>query len=110
MSRILIFIVFLFAISGCTSNESDYTVKVLGDLGLQFTGNYTVVMSGGESISKSVEGAVPTRWNIRGKTVSCTFQNQSGYGKLVVEIWREGKLLAASETSARYGTVSAATR
>lgn len=95
---------------GCTeSGDSDFTIEVSGSSGLEFSGNYMVVTSEGQSTSKSVDGIVPARYDVRGNIVLCTFQKQSEYGILRVEILRGADVVAQSETSAAYGIVSAAT-
>jgi len=90
--------------------NSDFTIEVLGTRGLEFQGGYMQVNSWGESISKSVEGVVPTQYSVSGNIISCSFQKKHKLGTLKVRILREGITVAKSETSAAYGVVSAATR
>ena len=90
--------------------SSDYTVNVSGTSGLGFSGAYMVVNAAGESESKSVDGIVPQSYQLRGSIVSVTFQKQSESGSLQVQILKNGRVVAASDTSAAYGVVSAATR
>ncbi len=68
-----------------------------------------VVSSGGQSVSKSVDGTVPTQYSAEGKMVSVVFQKQTENGTLKVEILRDGKVIKSSDTTAAYGLVSVAT-
>ena len=95
---------------GCEEiGESDFTIKVSGTSGLEFSGSYMVVASGGQSTSKSVDGIVPAQYTVRGEIVSCSFQKQTEFGILRIEILKGSKVVSQSETSAAYGVVSAAT-
>jgi hypothetical protein len=89
--------------------SSDYTVKVSGTPGLSFSGSYMVVTASGKSESKSVDGKVPQSYQLSGSIVSVSFQKQSESGVLEVQILKDGRVVSASDTSAAYGVVSAAT-
>jgi len=107
----LLVLVGIFMLVGCTGLvESNFTIKVSGTSGLEFSGSYMTVMAGGSSTSKSVEGTVPAEYNVSGSIVSCAFQKQSEGGTLKVTIIEGGKVVSESETSAAYGVVSAATQ
>lgn len=73
-----------------------------------FSGNYMVVSATG-STSKSVDGITPIDYLVNGNIVSCSFQKQERDGSLKVQIIRDGKIFAESETTADYGVVTAAT-
>jgi len=89
--------------------SSDYTVKVSGTPGLGFSGSYMVVTASGKSESKSVDGKVPQTYQLSGSIVSVSFQKKSESGVLEVQILKDGRVVSASDTSAAYGVVSAAT-
>lgn len=89
--------------------SSDYTVKVSGTPGLRFSGSYMVVTASGKSESKSVDGEVPQSYQLSGSIVSVSFQKQSESGVLELQILKDGQVVSASDTSAAYGLVSAAT-
>lgn len=89
--------------------SSDYTVNVSGTPGLGFSGSYMVVTASGKSESKSVDGKVPQSYQLSGSIVSVSFQKQSESGVLEVQILKDGRVISASDTSAAYGLVTAAT-
>jgi len=89
--------------------DSDFIIEVSGTSGLQFSGSYMSVTSGGQSTSRSVDGIVPAQYSISGYIVSCAFQKKSEGGTLKVRILKDGKVVSYSETSATYGVVSVAT-
>ena len=62
--------------------------------------------AGGGSISQTVEGVVPFEYSARGSIVSVTFQKKATSGRLKVEIVKDGKVAAESETAAEYGVVA----
>jgi hypothetical protein len=98
--------------------ESDFTIEVSGDEGLEFSGSYCEwgktnvvrlnMVSG--SVRCVFDGTVPARYSARGFTISYTFQKKGKFGVLKVRILKEGKIVAESSTSSAYGVVSATTR
>jgi hypothetical protein len=91
------------------SSDTEFQIKVSGTAGLPFSGSYMVVSSGGQSVSKSVDGTVPTQYSVEGMMVSVAFQKQTEDGTLKVEILRDGQVVKSSDTTAAYGLVSVAT-
>ena len=91
------------------SSDTEFQIKISGTAGLPFSGSYMVVTSGGQSVSKSVDGSVPTQYSVEGMMVSVAFQKQTEDGTLKVEILREGNVVNSSDTTAAYGVVSVAT-
>jgi|GEM_PF-4251157 len=89
--------------------EANFIVKVSGTSGLRFSGSCATTTISGTAISKSLDGVVPAEYTISGAIVSCAFQKQSAEGVLKVEIIKDGKVVAQSDTSATYGVVSVAT-
>jgi hypothetical protein len=89
--------------------SSDFTIKVSGTAGLNFSGTYMVTAPTGKSVSKSVDGVVPAQYKITGSIVSLSFQKKAESGILKVEIIRGGRVVAETQTSAAYGVASVAT-
>jgi hypothetical protein len=87
---------------------SDYTIRVTGTDGSEFSGSYMLVTADGQSQSKTVDGVVPAEYRCRGSIVSTTFQKQAEGGRLKVQIFKGSQLVNESETTAAYGVVSAA--
>ncbi|MDH4269591.1 MAG: hypothetical protein OEV52_04765 [Dehalococcoidia bacterium] len=95
----------------------NFTIKVGGTDGLNFTGEYEVWFlhydPDTESIvytkdSYTVEGQVPEQYTFEGDVTTVIFQKQTGdYSLLTVEIWRDEELLADTwrETSEPWGAV-----
>ncbi len=112
LAILLVFIVGLIFI-GCDSNlgeDENYIIKVSGTSGLEFSGSYMAVTSDGDSVSKSVDGVVPTQYSLSGTIISCSFQKQVEAGTLKVEILKGGQVVAESDTTAAYGVVIVATQ
>ena len=101
---------FFTGCGGSLSTDSEFQIKVSGTTGLEFSGTYMVVTSGGQSTSKSVDGVVPAAYSVKGNIVSVVFQKQTESGTLKVEILRGGKVVNSSDTTAAYGAVAVATR
>lgn len=103
--------IFIWIIAGVGNSPlgmSSYTVNVSGTPGLNFSGSYMVVASG-KSESRSVDGVVPQSYQLKGNIVSVSFQKKSQGGVLEVKILKDGRVVSASDTSAAYGIVTAAT-
>jgi hypothetical protein len=86
-----------------------YEIRISGTPGLSFSGSYGAMQAGGSMQMQSVDGKVPQTYKITGSIGSATFQKQSAQGRLVVEIWRDGKLIKQGYTDAAYGVVALAT-
>jgi len=99
---------FFAGCGGSLSTDSEFQIKVSGTTGLEFSGSYMTVTSGGQSTSKSVEGTVPAQYTVTGNMVSVAFQKQVESGTLKVEILKDGKVINSSDTTAAYGVVSVA--
>jgi len=105
---ILLIILFSLLISGCMATDSDYVIRVTANPGLEYNGSYMVVTSGGQSISKSVDGIgggpdKPIEYSVKGNIVSVAFQKKGEQGTLIVEILKNEKVVASSSTQAAYG-------
>jgi len=101
--------VFFIGCGGYLPTDAEFQIKVSGTNGLEFSGSYMVLTSGGQSTSKSVEGVVPAAYSVKGDIVSVAFQKQTESGTLKVEILRGGKVVNSSDTTAAYGVVAVAT-
>lgn len=99
MKNILIILVALVILSGCTI---DYTYEVSG------TANYAVVTYTTEQGSISQETSVKLPWSKKmtgyvGDIVTVSAQNSGELGNITVEIYKEGDLFKRSESSGPYG-------
>ncbi len=92
-----------------TLQPDDFTIRVSGTAGLQFNGSYGVTNSDGSSTSQTVDGTVPTEYQVTGTIVSVVFQKQTEAGTLKVQIIKDGEVVKEAETTAAYGVVSVAT-
>ncbi len=112
MRRVILLVITacILAGSGCAVKESDFTVNVTGTPGLEFAGNYLVMMANGDNRSQSVDGKVPATYFAAGKMISCVFQKKSEPGRLTVEISKSGRTISQSSTLAEEGIVSIATQ
>jgi len=96
--------------AGPSLTDTEFEIKVSGTTGLEFSGSYMAVTSGGQSTSKSVDGVVPATYSVKGNIVSAVFQKKAESGTLKVEILKGGKVVNSSDTTAAYGVVSVATQ
>ena len=105
---IMLLLVGLFACSGCSTGsvESNYTIKVSGTSGLEFSGHYMTLTSGRISTWELVGGKVPGQYSVSGNIVSCTFRKKTESGILSVQIVKDGKVVSVSETAVSYGSVN----
>ena len=103
----------MFILWGCGDTfkgmESDLTIRVTGTPGLKVSGHYAFVATGEVPKPQNVEGTVPVEYRGKGLTALCLFRKTSAEGTLKVEITRDGKVIAASETQAPQGFVSLTT-
>ena len=93
----------------------EFTIKVGGTDGLNFTGEYEVWFLHYDPDTQSivytkdtytVEGQVPEEYTFEGNVSPAIFQKQTGdYSLLSVEIWRDEELVAWRETSEPWGAV-----
>jgi len=96
-------------------STGNYTIKVGGTVGLNFTGEYEVWYLHFEPDTQSlvytkesytVEGQVPEEYMLKGFATTVIFQKQTGdYSLLSVEIWGDGVLLNRRETTDPWGAV-----
>ena len=105
---VMLLLVGFFTCSGCSTGsvESNFTIKVSGTSGLEFSGNYMTLTAGRISESKMVEGKVPDQYSVSGNIVSCTFRKKTERGTLSVQIVKDGKVVSVSETAVSYGSVN----
>lgn len=103
----------MFILWGCgdafKGMESDLKISVTGTPGLKVNGHYAFVATGEMSSPQNVEGTVPVEYKGKGLTALCLFRKTSPEGTLKVEITRDGKVIAASETQKPMGFVSLTT-
>lgn len=90
--------------------ESEFTINVDGTPGSPFSGGYMVIQASGQNTQKSVDGAVPAQYQVKGMIVSAGFQKQREKGELIVTIMRDGKEVARADTQAAYGLANVATQ
>ncbi len=112
MNKFVMFLlVGLFACSGCSTGsvESNFTIKVSGTSGLEFSGQYMTMTAGRLSTWDLVGGKVPGQYSVSGNTVTCTIRKKTEKGNLRVQIFKDGKVVWASGTNVAYGSVSAET-
>ena len=103
----------VFTLWGCGDTfkgmESDLKISVTGTPGLKVSGHYAFVATGEVPKPQNVEGTVPVEYQGKGLTALCLFRKTSADGTLKVEIIRDGKVIAASETQVPQGFVSLTT-
>ena len=95
--------------------KGDFTIKVGGTDGLNFTGEYEVWFfhydPDTESVvytkdSYTVEGQVPEEYTFEGNAAAVILQKQTDdYSLLSVEIWRDEVLVASRWTTYPWGAV-----
>jgi hypothetical protein len=93
----------------------NYTIKVGGTVGLNFTGEYEVWLLHFKPDTQSlvstkesyiVQGQVPVEYTLKCFATAVIFQKQTGdYSLLSVEIWSDGVLLNRRETTDPWGAV-----
>ena len=116
-SLIFIFLsVCIIAFAGCdlvqTSVKTSYTIKVFGNDGLAFAGNFGGITPEGGTVTQSVEGVLPVEYIVKGTRdtiIFCSFVKRSEIGTLNVQIFKGGQLLAQSGTTDPFGSVTLAT-
>jgi len=101
--------VFVSQSPGFSPPSQDFTIRVSGTSGLDFSGSYSVMKDGIITSSETVYGVVPTQYRAKGAAVSAAFQKQSESGTLKVQILKGGKVVKEEQTTAAYGVVSVAT-
>lgn len=95
---------------------ANFTIKVLGTAGLNFTGEYEVWFlhydPDTQSIrytkdSYTVEGQVPQEYTFEGDATAVIFQKRADdwWTKIRVEIWQNGELVSWPETTEPWGAV-----
>jgi len=94
--------------------RADYTIKVDGTGGLNFTGRYVVVTAAYDpesyvafsSDSYDVSGNVSKQYTVEDAiSIGGMFQKLSEEGTLAIEIWRGGELVDSDETTDPWGAV-----
>jgi len=93
----------------------DYTIKVGGTVGLNFTGEYEAWLFHFKPDTQSivytkesyiVEGQVPSEYTFEGASTAVIFQKQTGDLTLLrVEVWKDEVLLEWHETTDPWGCV-----
>jgi|GEM_PF-1313528 len=95
---------------------ANFTIKVGGTAGLDFTGEYEVEYLDFDADSQSigytkdsytVEGQVPQEYTFEGDATSVMFQKRADdwWTLLSVEIWQDERLVASRETTDPWGAV-----
>ena len=94
--------------------RADYTIKVGGTAGLNFSGRYVVVSAAYDpdtyvvfsTDSYDVSGNVSEQYTVEDIiSVGGMFQKQAVNGTLEVEIWRGGELIDSDETTDPWGAI-----
>jgi hypothetical protein len=97
-------------ITGCGDGlrgfESEYTIKVTGSDKTAFSGHYS--FPGPDKVPQPVQvtGATPAEYKGKGIAAACYFRKTDATGTLKVEIVKDGKIVASSETAAPYGIIT----
>jgi hypothetical protein len=100
----------LILFNGCGDKvkevESSYTIKVTGSENLKVSVHYSFV--GLEDFPKpvKVETVIPVEYNGKGVAAVCFFRKTMAEGTLKVEILKDEKVAAMSETTQPFGVVS----
>ncbi len=104
----MLLLVGLFTCSGCSTGpvESNFTIKVSGTSGLEFSGHYVTVTAGRISTWKLVGGKIPDQYSVSGNIVSCTIRKKTERGSLSVQIVKDGKVVSGSGTNVSHGSVN----
>ena len=92
---------------GLKTMEANYAIKITGSDKLQFSGYYSIIGTGGISKPVNVEGTVPAEYKGTGFAALCVFRKKSAEGTLKVEVLKDNKTEALTETSQPYGVISA---
>ena len=101
----------IILVAGCgKAADSDYTIRVTGTAGLSYAGSYTITTADGQTVYTSIDGTVPKDYAVRGKMIACSFRKGSEDGLLKLEIIKDNRVVATSETTAAYGNAGVATR
>ena len=107
---LIVIITVLASNGGCAWRNNDFTIRISGTEGLEFSGEYGATLADGRvkggKESKSVDGVVPTEYTITAEVVWCSFTKQSEAGTLKVEILKDNEIVAESSTSIPYGVIS----
>lgn len=104
----ILFLCLLF-LAGCgllNDANSDFTIKLSGTEGLEFSGHYSIVGTKALPEPINAHGVIPWEYNGRGAIVLCNFRKLTEKGSLKVEILKDGELISESETRIPYGFVS----
>jgi hypothetical protein len=108
MNRALIAALSVFLLCSCglmKENEYDFTIKVSGSPGLNFSGHYSILGTGAQPEPVTVSGAVPFVYKGKGIMAIAFFRSLTQNGSLKVEILKEGVVVSQSETIIPYGYV-----
>ncbi len=97
------------SLSACMLADKEFTISVVANSNLPWSGSYMVVTAAGGSTSHSVDHVGSWQTTVKGTIVSLCFQKAWADGTLRVQILEGGRVVAESETTAEYGVVSAAT-
>lgn len=111
MKKILLYLTaVLILFYGCGDKakevETSYTIKVTGTENLKVSGHYSFVGLAGVPKPVNIEGAVPLEYKGKGVAAVCVFRKKTADGTLKVEILKDEKVAAMSETTQPFGIVS----
>lgn len=98
--------IFALVILCSCAMEQTFNIQVTGTSGLKFTGSLCLTTPDGKVTTKSIEGAIPANYTLKGSVVSVVFQKQTEKGTLQAAILKNGNIVNSSETTAAYGVVS----
>jgi hypothetical protein len=99
----------LLLLAGCgllKDTSSDFTIKLSGTKGLEFSGHYSIV--GAKILPEPINahGVIPMEYKGKGVIALCGFRKLTENGYLKVEILKDGEVMLESETSTPYGFVA----
>ncbi len=91
------------------ATESQFRIRISGTSGIEFQGAYVVVQQNGQVANQVITGQTPADYSVIGAMVSVSLQKLTSRNDLItVEIWQGNEVVAAGETTAPYGLVTAA--
>jgi hypothetical protein len=105
----LIFCLCLLLPAGCgllNDTSSDFTIKICGTKGLEFSGHYSIV--GTKALPEPIRahGVIPMEYEGKGVIALCCFRKLTEKGSLKVRILKDGKVVLEAETNIPYDSVS----
>lgn len=91
---------------GLKGFESEYIIKVTGSDKTTFSGHYSFPGPNNVPQPVQVKGTTPAEYKGKGIAAACYFRKTDVIGTLKVEIFKDGKVVASSETVDPYGIIT----